>query len=131
MSSEDNNLAKLNAAACPTVESLDVIGTQWRLNVLYDLQDGEKRFNELKESTGASSRTLSQTLDTLEEYGLVTERSERADPIAVYYRLTEEGEGLESVFSELDAWAREHMDVTEPADVTGPTPNEDASESDS
>ncbi|SDJ21584.1 DNA-binding transcriptional regulator, HxlR family [Halovenus aranensis] len=110
----DDHLAELNPAACPTVESLNVIGTQWRLNVLYDLQDGEKRFNELKESTGASSRTLSQTLDTLADYGLVTERSERADPIAVYYSLTEKGEALESVFAEFDAWAREHMDVAEP-----------------
>ncbi|QLG60723.1 winged helix-turn-helix transcriptional regulator [Halorarum salinum] len=113
-SSGDDGLAELNPEACPTVESLDVIGTQWRLNVLYDLQEGEKRFNELKESTGASSRTLSQTLDTLKEYGLVAERSERASPIAVYYRLTEEGEALEAVFAELDAWARTHMDVTEP-----------------
>jgi DNA-binding HxlR family transcriptional regulator len=129
MTERDDDLAELNAAACPTVESLDVIGTQWRLNVLYDLQEGEKRFNELKKSTGASSRTLSQTLDTLEEYGLVAERSERADPIAVYYRLTEEGEALEAVFSELDAWAREHMNVTEPADVTDPAPD-DVSESD-
>lgn len=114
MTSDDDQLAELNPAACPTVESLSAIGTQWRLNVLYDLQEGEKRFNELKESTGASSRTLSQTLDTLTEYGLVTERSERAEPIAVYYSLTEEGKALEAVFSELDAWAREHMDVTQP-----------------
>ncbi|WP_436934002.1 winged helix-turn-helix transcriptional regulator [Halovenus marina] len=113
-SGNTDRLAELNPEACPTVESLDRIGTQWRLNVLYDLQEGEKRFNELKESTGASSRTLSQTLDTLQEYGLVTERSERASPIAVYYSLTEEGEALESVFAELDAWARTHLDVTEP-----------------
>ncbi|MCQ4332022.1 helix-turn-helix transcriptional regulator [Natronomonas sp. F2-12] len=114
MTADDERLAELNPAVCPTVESLNVIGTQWRLNVLYDLQDGEKRFNELKESTGASSRTLSQTLDTLEEYGLVTERTERASPIAVYYRLTEKGEALEAAFDEIDAWAREYMDVAEP-----------------
>jgi DNA-binding HxlR family transcriptional regulator len=106
--SSDDDLAALNAGACPTVESLDVIGTQWRLNVLYALQDGEQRFNALKESTGASSRTLSGTLETLQEHGLVERRSEEASPIAVYYRLTSKGEALESVFDALESWAQEH-----------------------
>jgi DNA-binding HxlR family transcriptional regulator len=109
--SSDDDLAALNAGACPTVESLDAIGTQWRLNVLYALQDGEQRFNALKESTGASSRTLSQTLETLQEHGLVERRSEEAAPIAVYYRLTAKGEALESVFDELESWAQQHHDV--------------------
>jgi DNA-binding HxlR family transcriptional regulator len=109
--SSNEDLAALNAGACPTVESLDVIGTQWRLNVLYALQDGEQRFNGLKESTGASSRTLSQTLETLQEHDLVERRSEEAAPIAVYYRLTPKGEALESVFDALESWAEEHHDA--------------------
>jgi DNA-binding HxlR family transcriptional regulator len=113
MSSGDETLAELNPAACPVVHSLDAIGTQWRLNILHALQDGEKRFNELKRSTGASSRTLSKTLDTLTEHGLVDERRVEADPIAVYYSLTENGESLEPVFDELGAWAEEHLDMTE------------------
>lgn len=113
-SEEDERLMRLNAGACPTVESLDVIGTQWRLNVLHALQDGEMRFNELKECTGASSRTLSQTLDALQEHGLVDRRTEEAAPIAVYYRLTEQGEDLESVFDELDEWAQRWMEPSDP-----------------
>jgi DNA-binding HxlR family transcriptional regulator len=114
--SSDDDLATLNAGACPTVESLDAIGTQWRLNVLYALQDGEQRFNALKESTGASSRTLSQTLETLQEHDLVERRSEEASPIAVYYRLTPKGEALESVFDALETWAEEHHDTDAGAD---------------
>jgi DNA-binding HxlR family transcriptional regulator len=86
---------------------MEAIGTQWRLNVLHDLYEGEKRFNELKASTGATSRTLSQTLDALQEHGLVERRSEEASPIAVYYRLSDLGEALEPVFEELDAWAQQ------------------------
>jgi len=112
-SGDDDSLSELNAAACPAVHSMDAIGTPWRLNVLHDLQEGEKRFNELKRSTGASSRTLSQTLDTLTEHGLVAERRAEAAPIAVYYRLTQKGEALQPVFDELEAWAREHMDITD------------------
>jgi len=109
----DDPFADMDPQACPTAESMGVIGTEWRLNVLHDLQEGEMRFNELKEATGASSRTLSQSLDALTEAGLVKKRMEEAAPVATYYSLTEKGEALGPVFDELDAWAREHVD---PAD---------------
>jgi DNA-binding HxlR family transcriptional regulator len=105
----DDDLA-LDPQACPTAETMDEIGTQWRLHVLHDLQDGELRFNELKEATGASSRTLSQSLDALKEAGLVERRTEEAAPIAVFYGLTEKGEDLGAVFDELDAWAQKWID---------------------
>jgi DNA-binding HxlR family transcriptional regulator len=92
---------------------MDEIGTQWRLHVLHDLQDGELRFNELKEATGASSRTLSQSLDALMEAGLVERRTEEAAPIAVFYGLTAKGEDLGSVFDELDAWAERWIGLDE------------------
>lgn len=97
-----------NEAACPVVEAVEQIGSQWRLVVLYDLAAGEKRFNELKRSTGASSRTLSRVLDDLGEAGLVDRRVEDS-PIASYYSLTERGEALCPVFSELEAWADEWL----------------------
>lgn len=106
----DDRFAAVDPQACPTAETLDTIGTQWRLHVLRDLQDGEMRFNELKESTGASSRTLSQTLDALMDAGLVERRTEEAAPIAVYYELTEKGTDLRPVFEELDAWAVKWID---------------------
>ncbi|WP_123538670.1 winged helix-turn-helix transcriptional regulator [Halosimplex salinum] len=109
----DDPFADVDPQACPTAESLEVIGTQWRLNVLHDLQDGELRFNELKEATGASSRTLSQSLDALTDAGLVDKRMEEAAPVATYYSLTEKGEALGPVFDELDAWAREYVDPTD------------------
>ena len=58
---------KYDEEACSVIDSLEQIGSQWRLIVLHDLQDGEKRFNELKRSTDASSRTLSRVLDDLQE----------------------------------------------------------------
>ena len=96
--------------ACAVVDSLDQIGSQWRLVVLHDLQDGEKRFNELKRSTDASSRTLSRVLDDLQDVALVSRRIEEDAPIATYYRLTEKGEALCPVFDEIEAWADEWLD---------------------
>lgn len=97
--------ADQNPSACPVVEAVNEIGSEWRLIVLHDLIDSdEKRFNELKRSTGASSRTLSRVLDDLEEAGLVNRRVEDK-PIATYYSLTDSGASLCPVFNELETWA--------------------------
>ncbi|RRJ34008.1 winged helix-turn-helix transcriptional regulator [Halocatena pleomorpha] len=103
-SSEDQN-----PNACSVVEAVNEIGSEWRLLVLHDLVDAEeKRFNELKRSTDASSRTLSRVLDDLEEAGLVNRRVEDK-PIATYYSLTESGASLCPVFNELENWADKHL----------------------
>jgi DNA-binding HxlR family transcriptional regulator len=94
---------------CPVIDSVEQIGSQWRLIVLHDLQDGEKRFNELKRSTGASSRTLSRVLDDLQETGFVERRVETDSPIATYYELTEKGFSLCPVFDEIVTWADEWL----------------------
>lgn len=96
---------------CAVVESVEVIGSQWRLVVLHDLQDGEKRFNELKRSTGASARTLSRVLDDLGDHGLVDRRMEPDAPVATYYSLTAKGESLCPVFDALEAWGDEWLDA--------------------
>ena len=94
---------------CAVIDSLQQIGSQWRLVVLHDLQDGEKRFNELKRSTGASSRTLSRVLDDLQETNFVDRRLEEDAPVATYYSLTEKGVSLCPVFDEIEAWAAEWL----------------------
>jgi len=104
---EDETKRK-NAAACPVIEAVEEIGSRWRLILLHDLQDGEKRFNELKESTDASSSTLSRVLDELEERGLVERRVEES-PIASYYRLTPKGEAVRPALDALADWSREWL----------------------
>jgi DNA-binding HxlR family transcriptional regulator len=98
-----------NQEACPVVDSLEQIGSQWRLVVLYDLQDGEKRFNELKRSTGASSRTLSRVLDDLQDLGFVDRRLEEDAPVATFYSLTDRGRSLCPVFDAIEEWADEWL----------------------
>lgn len=99
-----NAVKDLNGEACTVVDTLDAIGSKWRLLILYDLQVGEKRFNEIKRSTGVSSSTLSRVLNALQDEGLVTRRLEEAAPVAVYYRLSDKGEALEKVFDTIDTW---------------------------
>jgi DNA-binding HxlR family transcriptional regulator len=99
-----------NAPACPVVTAVEQVGTPWRLNVLYALQQGEKRFNELKRATGARSKTLSDALDVLVEHDLVDRRMEEAAPIAVYYDLTDKSRALSAVLSDLGDWATEWVE---------------------
>ncbi|MGM0592060.1 MAG: winged helix-turn-helix transcriptional regulator [Halobacteriota archaeon] len=99
--------------ACSVVDSLEQIGSQWRLVVLYDLQAGEKRFNELKRSTGASSRTLSRVLDDLQTMDFVHRRMEADAPVATYYSLTDKGESLCPVFDAIETWADEWISWSE------------------
>lgn len=96
---------------CPVVESIEQIGSKWRLVVLYDLTAGEKRFNELKRSTDASSRTLSRVLDDLQELDLVDRRLEEESPVATYYSLTPKADALCPVFEEIEAWADEWLEA--------------------
>ncbi len=99
---------------CAVVDSIGQIGSQWRLVVLHDLQDGEKRFNELKRSTDASSRTLSRVLDDLQEMEFVNRRLEEDAPVATYYSLTEKGRSLCPVFDEIERWADKWLAAPQP-----------------
>ncbi|SDY37753.1 transcriptional regulator, HxlR family [Halobellus clavatus] len=103
---------KSDEEPCSVIDSLEQIGSQWRLIVLHDLQDGEKRFNELKRSTDASSRTLSRVLDDLQELGFVNRRLEEDAPVATFYSLTPKGRSLCPVFDEIEAWADEWLHAT-------------------
>ncbi|ESS05090.1 MAG: transcriptional regulator, HxlR family [uncultured archaeon A07HR67] len=94
---------------CPIIDSLEQIGSRWRLVVLYELQNGERRFNELKRETDANARTLSRVLDDLQDTGFVDRRMEADAPVATYYSLTDKGESLAPVFAEIDEWATEWL----------------------
>jgi DNA-binding HxlR family transcriptional regulator len=94
---------------CAVIESLEQIGSRWRLVVLHELQNGEQRFNELKRATDASSRTLSRVLDDLQEMDFVDRRLEEDAPVATYYQLTAKGESLCPVFDEIEDWAEEWL----------------------
>lgn len=96
---------------CPTLQTLEQIGSKWRLIVFWGLQDGELRFNELKRKTGASSQTLSRVLDDLQELGFVERRVEADGPVAVHYALTQKGAELESLFEHVEQWAERWIEA--------------------
>ncbi|MDF9748481.1 winged helix-turn-helix transcriptional regulator [Natrinema salsiterrestre] len=106
---EGTEVEQRNADVCNVVGAVEEMGAKWKLIILNDLRDGEKRFNELKRSTGASSYTLSRVLDDLEEEGFIENRKEFESPVASYYTLTEKGNALCPVFESLDAWGEDWL----------------------
>ncbi|MFB6228532.1 MAG: winged helix-turn-helix transcriptional regulator [Halobacteriales archaeon] len=109
-SDREHAIRTKNADACPVVQTFDVVGTTWRIQVLYALAESELRFNELKRETEGRSKTLSDALDVLQEHDLVARRMEADAPVAVYYTLTEKGQAFIESLDGLEQWAVEWMD---------------------
>ncbi|WP_339106187.1 helix-turn-helix domain-containing protein [Haloterrigena salinisoli] len=106
---EATEVERQNSDVCNVVGSVEEIGSKWKLIILNDLRDGEKRFSELKRSRGASSYTLSRVLSDLEEEGFIENRKELESPVASYYTLTKKGNALCPVFDALDEWGEDWL----------------------
>ncbi len=80
----------LLAAACPSREVLKHMTSRWGVLVLIALEDGGTlRFGQLRRMIGGvSERMLAQTLQWLEQDGLVLRRAREVVPPHVDYTLT-------------------------------------------
>jgi DNA-binding HxlR family transcriptional regulator len=95
-------------AVCPHFHhAIELIGKRWTGAIVVALTNGPMRYAELgKAVPGLSDRLLSQRLRELEEEGLVERQVEAGAPVRVTYSLTEAGQQLDPVLSELKSWAR-------------------------
>ena len=93
--------------ACPAVrEVLNRVGDKWSVQIVGMLQDGPKRFSELRRSVeGISQRMLTLTLRGLERDGLITRTMFPTIPPRVDYALTPLGRDLLQPVSALGEWA--------------------------
>jgi DNA-binding HxlR family transcriptional regulator len=95
-------------AVCPHFHhAIELIGKRWTGAIVCALTERPMRYAELgKAVPGLSDRLLSQRLRELEEEGLVERQVEAGSPVRVTYSLTEAGQQLDPVLSELKSWAR-------------------------
>ncbi len=104
------------AAACPTRQIVGRIGDKWSLLVLYALDGGTLRFQELRRTVdGISQRMLTQTLRGLERDGLVERTVHAVIPPHVDYCLTPLGRSLSAHIAGLRAWAYAHIGAVDGA----------------
>jgi DNA-binding HxlR family transcriptional regulator len=90
---------------CAAAHALDLVGERWALLVVRELLLGPKRFTDLRAGLpGVSPNVLAQRLRELERAGVV--RREKLPPPAAsrVYELTEWGEELEPIITQLGRW---------------------------
>lgn len=94
--------------ACPAEKTIALIGNKWTLLIIRDLlmADRPLRYNELAKSLKKiSSRTLSNKLRNMVNYGIIEKHIIDDSPIKVEYSLTEKGKELSKVTRPMVEWS--------------------------
>lgn len=103
--------AVLNASTepCPIERGMRIIGGKWKGSILWHLQDGPVRFNDLaRQLGGASKKMVTQRLKEMEAMGLVRRKVLSTRPVAVAYEITGFGRSSLSVLEQLKEWAEQN-----------------------
>ncbi|MFC7546103.1 winged helix-turn-helix transcriptional regulator [Plantactinospora sp. GCM10030261] len=99
---------------CGLREVLDRVGDRWSVLVLSLLEDGPRRYSDLRRAIDEiSQRMLTLTLRGLQRDGLVTRTVTPSTPPSVHYALTGPGRTLSTEVGALLHWARQHRDYIE------------------
>lgn len=97
---------------CPTRLVLDRIGDKWSALVLLGLQDGPRRFTQLRDRIGGiTPKVLTQTLRAMERDGLLTRTIYAEVPPRVEYALTPLGQSLRTPIEAVARWAEENVEA--------------------
>ena len=97
------------AEPCPIERGMRIIGGKWKGSILWHLQDGPVRFNDLaRQLGGASKKMVNQRLKEMEQIGLIKRKVISTRPIAVAYEITEFGRSSLTVLEQLKDWAEEN-----------------------
>ena len=106
------------ASDCPVRQALDRLGDKWTTLIIGMLEDGPKRFSELRRGIqGISQKMLTQTLRSLERDGLVKRTLYPEIPPRVEYALTPLGETLCEPIAAIIRWTEDHIETVIAAQV--------------
>ncbi|MDK2868734.1 MAG: hypothetical protein PWP38_3049 [Clostridiales bacterium] len=90
---------------CPLLYALNIIGGKWRIPIIWYLQDGSLRYNQLKRKlNGITNTMLTRTLQDLESHGLVKRIQYAEIPPHVEYLLTDHAKQLIPVIMTIQEW---------------------------
>ena len=92
-------------SGCPIEDAMRVLSGRWPTLLLYYLQDGTKRFSDLRrDNPTLSHRMLALELRKLEAAGIVRRTAYPGYPLRVDYDLTESGRQLMPLIDALGDW---------------------------
>ncbi|MFC7157270.1 winged helix-turn-helix transcriptional regulator [Halomarina halobia] len=100
---------------CPITSTATLIGKKWHPVIVHRLlKNGPLGFNALKEEVdGISSKVLSDSLEDLEDKRLVDRAIVSEKPFRVEYSLTDHGESLRPIITEMRDWGQEYLKPVE------------------
>jgi DNA-binding HxlR family transcriptional regulator len=113
-------MAKAKSAqpcGCPVAAFQKMISGKYKLRIVWDLQDGPKRYGEIKTgllrgadgSSEITPRVLSRELKALTASGLIDRRDYGVVPPKVEYRLTRKGKSFVPVIAAIRDWGTRHL----------------------
>ncbi len=90
----------------------DIIGGKWKILIIWELRESEKRFRELQKSIGKiTDKMLTQQLRELEEAELISRKAYPEIPPRVEYSLTLLGKSLLPVLEMFEEWGKQYHSV--------------------
>lgn len=105
-------LTKEEMPACPVATTVALIGSKWKLLIIRNLQSRPWRFNELrKDLAGISQKSLTDSLRSLEEDGLITRTVYPEVPPRVEYALSELGRSLQPILNAMAAFGSSYQSL--------------------
>jgi DNA-binding HxlR family transcriptional regulator len=106
---------------CPIRATSAVMSGKWKVEIVWYLSFGTKRFAQLRGLLpGISEKMLAAQLKSLERDGIVSRQQLEHNPPRVDYTLTDSGRELVHVMYHLCNWGVKHLGV--PPTMTGMSP---------
>ncbi|MEL1249782.1 winged helix-turn-helix transcriptional regulator [Aurantiacibacter gilvus] len=92
--------------ACGTAFGLEILGERWAMLIVRELLLGPRRFSDLREALpGISAKVLTERLENLAGWGVLTRHKLAPPASGKVYELTEWGYAAEPAIMELGRWA--------------------------
>jgi DNA-binding HxlR family transcriptional regulator len=100
--------------SCPIAGSINIFGGKWKPEILYYINLGPRRFNELRRLIPeVTQRMLTQQLRELERDGIINRKQYMEIPPKVVYSMTDLGNSLIPIFNQLEKWGDLSMSKVE------------------
>ena len=94
---------------CPVATTVSLIGSKWKLLIMRNLLARPWRFNELQKSLdGVSQKVLTDSLRSMESYGIIVRTVYPEVPPRVEYSLSELGESMRPIIKSMEEWGLDY-----------------------
>lgn len=103
-------LTKEEMPVCPVATTVALIGSKWKLLIIRNLRSRPWRFNELKKDLeGISQKSLTDSLRSLEEDGVIIRTVYPEVPLRVEYSLSKLGESMRPILDAMETFGSNYQ----------------------